>query len=766
MFKIFDDLRLATMMLMALGAAAKPALAQTDAATAPAPAASAPTPDQPAPAPAEPPAAEKLDRVQVLGATVGLRQTRANVKITGADLDAYPPGVSADKVLERVSGIQQGSSNAFGGDGFESTINMRGFGKDSVGFSVDGIPNGRTTLGGGSVPTRYFDASNLAGVDVSQSAGIVGAPSHQALVGHINYLTQDPEKRFRLSGEAAMGSDNYQRFYARIDSGELLKGVSSYLSVSRQRSVVSYVDDPYGVNERDHVDFKAVARLGGGSVVKFRSGWNDRRETSGTNIVTLAQFRANPRADGYTDSWTGVPSRDRNFRGLKGNPRGDWLTHLEGNIPLGAGLNLDAKVYYHTQDGTGKETGLGNGGFPGMDGSASSIYFRSNDYELERRGVLTELNGKQSELIDWRIGGWLENYKRGQTRRWYPVLDEAVGPAYASQPDFISEDKRWLNRMAMVYAANRSSFLEGRLKFDYGLSYMDNRVDYSAPIQDSRTSRFGFVNQARVDSGVLPKLGVVYAVQPNTEVFAGAARNAAAVTDATLEGNAAATLAAAQTVRDMDTADAFDLGLRHRGDNYALGVQAFSIKSKEVVAADIAGTLQSENVDQGRRIRGVEFTYNLRFDELRLYAAYTMQKGRYELSDVDAAGNPPRGFIRDGADLIGIAKRNLFSEVVWQPNEVVKLALNVRHTGSRPGYYANARIAGSGVDERLPSYTLLGLSGSLDFEKLRVGFNIENLTDKRYIGGIAPELLTTSSVAGRYFIGSPRAAILWVRAEY
>ena len=151
-------------------------------------------------------AAKALEQVTIFGNAVGIRQTRANVKITAADLEYYPPGVSADKVLERVTGIQLGSSNAFGGDGFESTINMRGFAKDSIGFSIDGVPNGRTTLGGGSVPTRYFDSSNLAGVDVSQSAGVSGSPSHHSLLGHVNSLTQDPEKRFGARAEAAGGS--------------------------------------------------------------------------------------------------------------------------------------------------------------------------------------------------------------------------------------------------------------------------------------------------------------------------------------------------------------------------------------------------------------------------------------------------------------------------------------------------------------------------------------------------------------------------------
>ncbi|WP_431050371.1 TonB-dependent receptor [Roseateles sp. L2-2] len=715
-------------------------------------------------APAE--TTRSMGQVVVFGEAVGVRQTRANVKIVAVDLDQYPPGVSADKVLERVSGIQVGSSNAFGGDGFESTINMRGFGKDSIGFSIDGIPNGRTTLGGGSVPTRYFDSSNLAAVDVSQSAGVIGAPSHQALAGHINYLTQDPERRFGLRAEAAAGSAEYGRLYARIDSGELAPGVTSYLSVSKQQWQVSYVDDPAGHNERDHVDFKVLAKLGEDTVLRLRGSYNDRDETSGTNIVTLKQFNTDPKRDGYTDSWTGVPATDRNYRGLKGNPRTDRIGYADLSTSLPAGLKLSAKAYVHTQDGVGKETGLGNGGFPGLDGKATSLYFRANAYDMTRRGALAELSGRVNDWLDWRAGAWYERYTRSQLRSWYPILDESSGPATAATADAVSEDKHWTNRSAMGYLANRTTLMDGRLKVDYGVTYLDNRVDYRAPIQDSKTAKLNFVNRARADSGVLPKAGGVFALTDATEVFAGYAKNAATVTDATLEGGAAATLGAAQSVRDMDTAKAFDLGLRHKGEDYALGAQLFAITSKETVAADIAGSLQSENVGQGRRVRGLELTASGRINRsIRLYGAFTYQKTEYRLDDVDAQGYPVKGFIRDGAELVGIAPRNLFLEATWRPTDALKLAANARYLGSRAGYYANPRVAGSGVDERLPGYALFGVNGSYQFDHITVGLNLENLTDKRYISGIAPELMTTASTAGRYFIGAPRTVVLWLRAE-
>ena len=75
---------LASLIASLLGSAALSVAAQQ--ATPPASAADA-TPQQP-------------EQLIIYGNAIGLRQTRANVKITAADLDYYPPGVSADKVLD------------------------------------------------------------------------------------------------------------------------------------------------------------------------------------------------------------------------------------------------------------------------------------------------------------------------------------------------------------------------------------------------------------------------------------------------------------------------------------------------------------------------------------------------------------------------------------------------------------------------------------------------------------------------------------------
>ena len=90
----FAPLPLAALLV----AAHAPVLAQEAPAPArPASEAAGDTAPSIAPSPAPVPArSQSLGQVTVTGESIGLRQSRANVKITAADLEHYPTGVSAD----------------------------------------------------------------------------------------------------------------------------------------------------------------------------------------------------------------------------------------------------------------------------------------------------------------------------------------------------------------------------------------------------------------------------------------------------------------------------------------------------------------------------------------------------------------------------------------------------------------------------------------------------------------------------------------------
>ena len=76
-----------------------------------------------------------IEEIVVFGEVIGAGETRANVKIDSVTIEELPPGTGAAQLLQRISGVQVGASDPLGGGGFDSTINMRGFSKDNIGFS-------------------------------------------------------------------------------------------------------------------------------------------------------------------------------------------------------------------------------------------------------------------------------------------------------------------------------------------------------------------------------------------------------------------------------------------------------------------------------------------------------------------------------------------------------------------------------------------------------------------------------------------------------
>src|SRR5690349_6722850 len=89
--------------------------------------------------------------VQVTGQALGKGEARANSVIDLAVIAEQPAGLDPLKLLARVPGMQVSSSDALTGS-FSMRLSMRGFNKEQIGISIDGIPNGSTLSNGGTMP--------------------------------------------------------------------------------------------------------------------------------------------------------------------------------------------------------------------------------------------------------------------------------------------------------------------------------------------------------------------------------------------------------------------------------------------------------------------------------------------------------------------------------------------------------------------------------------------------------------------------------------
>ncbi|HSW04081.1 TonB-dependent receptor, partial [Aquabacterium sp.] len=238
----------------------------------------------------------------------------------------------------------------------------------------------------------------------------------------------------------------------------------------------------------------------------------------------------------------------------------------------------------------------------------------------------------------------------------------------------------------------------------------------------------------------------------------------------------------AQSGVKPETSVNLDAGLRWSRGPHGLAFQAYSIDYRDRISirlgnpdGDIFGRDATTSfLNQGGiRSKGFEITGRTVLGPVSLYGNYAFNSAKY-VEDTAFEG------IRAGDPVLGAARHNAFAEMAWRPNDSTRVTLNAKYVGKAAGTYheyANTLSNGGPATyprEYIPAYTLVGLSGSWQLPKAWTGvlkkaelsFNIDNLLDKRYLGGLGMELATANPLtSGRYFLGGPRTFFVTLRAE-
>jgi len=120
-------------------------------------------------------------RVSEASETIGVDRVTNTVAVTRDALLSAPSGISGLKMLETLPGFNVQTDGALGLYEFGNSVQARAFNLDQLGFTIDGIPLGRSDAFGGSPVFRYVDNENLARVEASVGAGDVSVPSYASL---------------------------------------------------------------------------------------------------------------------------------------------------------------------------------------------------------------------------------------------------------------------------------------------------------------------------------------------------------------------------------------------------------------------------------------------------------------------------------------------------------------------------------------------------------------------------------------------------------
>ena len=763
---------------------------------------------------AEPdPPPEELEVVEVLAQKIGAGASRASFTLRAEDIDDRPRGADITQALAKVPGVQVSTGDARGGS-FSFELYMRGLNKEQLGLTLDGIPTGDARFNGGSPPQRFIESSNIETIEVSQSAGDIGAPSRFALGGFINFATADPARVFGVTTEQGAGSDDFYRGYLRLDSGETQDGVSAMASFSHQENDIWAGPDNRS-SMRNHSELKLVKRWDDGSYLKARASYNDQRDND-FNIVTLGEFRADPDSDRATDVLSGIPARDVDFGGALGGTRKDLLVYLNGlwqvTDTLRVGLNpyyqkLDGESYRY-QDRSRQLAGDDPRAVLGYNATGGAIRpavittrnsnvvggpadMRVTPRDRDRYGITGETRlGDTASRHTLRMGFWWEGGNSSEDRNYYPLTNSAQSLAFdRSRPNYVEYARSTTIETTMLYAQDAIQIVPERLRADLGATWFD--VDYRArsPLEYAADVRFS------QSSDVNPKLGLSWRLTPALELFGGYARNFSGIPEDAFLGSTAVI-----NPGDLDPiqTENVDLGVRYTGTRYVLSLQGYTVRldnnigivprdatvtdPDEIVRGNVA--TRAANI-KGIKTRGAELTAIAAFDWIDLYGAYSYQDAKHDdppPGSADYTNLASVGVIA-GARVRDIPRHSAFTQVGIGPFKGVRANLNARYVGERVGGHiiTPTTFVPAGV-ESLPSYTVVGANMSYDVQphgalaQLTLQLNVDNLFDRHYIGAVSsstatqPEfgLLTGPSVRtlDRYFIGAPRTVTFSARARF
>ncbi len=744
-----------------------------------------------------------MEEVVVTGKTV----TYANNATDNVMLEQKAPAASVLSAIDNLPGIFISEGGTFGSDDWSTTISIRGFNvglsEQQIGMTIDGLPNGNSNYGGGSKANRYIDSENLARAEVSQGTSDIASPSHEALGGTINFVTNNPNEESGMRAGISVGDNNAQRYFFRYDTGEIMQNTHAYISYSHTYNDAWIGNE--GNTERDHISAKFVTELEDWTLTG-RFSWDDAAEDNFQRI-SIDQFVQNPDWDRLTDTITGIPYVDQAYRPSWSTLRTNYFTYLRAAYE-GDGFTAEITPYFHSQNGRGDwvppylvnvnggtttrpsgSRSLDSGPDTIFGGSFDSTYtyvdaagtqltpfdnctarltfpyggggaannpacypvgstpvgsYRHTHYNKKRIGVTADATAEIGENNTVRAGLWWERADRDEGRDWHKIIDPLSSQEFDNAAYWRQYERNFITNTFMVYAEDTMEI--GDLVLNGGLRKFI--VDLT------RTDTFGIEDKFKKNSNskILFTAGALYNATEDLEVFAGFSQNFAAIKDSVIEKGPSSVGANL----DGETADNFDFGLRYGNDWLRANVTAYYIKfNNRIVSIPIGDSVngidfinQNQNVFDnvgGVKSKGLEASLSADVtDNWNIYSSLTINDSVYTQTVSNV--------VKDNK--VALSPEFLMVGTLSYDNDGMRGGVSAKHVGKRWGNFDNT--------DRLPSYTVVDMWVGYSMEmagikNIDLSLNVNNLTDKRYLGGGTP---------GGYFIGTGRQVMATVTVDF
>ena len=265
--------------------------------------------------------------------------SRATNSITTADVAVALPGVTVERLLSLVPGVNIRSTDPFGFYENGNDIRVRSFGIAALAVTIDDIPMGNNSPRYGTPAGRIVDGENLSTISVSQGTGDVTSPAYEALGGAIKYYTANPARAPGALVKYSMGDFDMRRFFLRVDTGEIRPGLTAYVSTSQltfKTAGIPAESEGRKIEGKIHYELPRTT-------LNLAYTWNDRDDYD-TRSVQWDRWRAletgNPYA-GYGNAAVGTiynAAEQNNLRMFAANGYTEYLPFTMPARAAAAGL--------------------------------------------------------------------------------------------------------------------------------------------------------------------------------------------------------------------------------------------------------------------------------------------------------------------------------------------------------------------------------------------------------------------------------------------
>lgn len=722
--------------------------------------------------------AQQADTQQVTVTGNGRGQSRQVEAVSASELKQLPPGSSPLQAVARLPSVNFQSADTFGAYEWSTRITVRGFNQNQLGFTLDDVPLGDMSYANfnGLHISRAIATENIARAVLSAGTGSLSTASSSNLGGTLQFYSVDPAKAFGGEGNVGFGSHQDRHVFAKLETGELGFG-RAYVSISDQRS-----DKWKGASEQKQQQFSAkfVADVGAGQLRATahvsRRAEVDYQDLSLDMINRLGQNFDNT----YPDFKVAVRIATTLCGNTVGGVASSYSAACDEAYYAGSGLRND-ELYTLGYEGalaggvTGKITGYhhhnkGAGLWytpytASPDGTPVSV--RTTEYGIQRDGVVGSADYRFGAHA-LRAGLWVESNRFDQARRFYATSPVLPAPdAFPSNP-FATQWQYNFKTTTTQFSLEDALELSRGVLLNFGFKSLNVKTTATREVGAAASNPQGEITSRK---GFLPQVGISFALDTSSELFAGYAQNMRAFQSSR---TGLSPFSTTQTGFDAiagnlkpETSQTVEAGWRLNTREVEAVVAAYAVQFKDRLLAiqqgpGIVGNPSVLANVGDARLLGLEASASFKLGQgLSWYNGVSFNKSQYK-SDYTSNGV---SYATNGKTIVDTPATMLKSVLSFDSGTVFA-NLGLDYMAKRYYTYLNqGEVAGRTLLNTSLGYRL-GTVANL--KELTLQLTVNNLTDQKYIATVGSNGFVNSDPRGTeqtILPGAPRSVFFSLSAK-